>query len=144
MEMICKCFSCHYLLRRFIFSLSSRNSFGTFTFSRLHKSQPLLNLGFAIVDSKREHRKSIENMIKNMGGTVTTKIHYNLAAVISNPTDIRKDSILLKYAKKCNVHVISEEFLLDVVHGNDPIQSIRKRSLCKWGGDVSGLNAGAR
>lgn len=134
MKMICKCFSsfcfCH-----------NNCIFVTSNFSRSHKNQRLLNLEFAIVDNERDNRKNIEKTINSMGGTVTTTIHCNLAAVISNHKNIQKNSFLLKKAREYNVHVVSEQFLLDVVHTNDPIQSIIiKRSLGEWGSNVSSSN----
>lgn len=109
---------------------------------RLYKSQqPLLNLEFAVIDGIRENRKKIEKTINDMGGSVTTRIHCNLAAVISNHQNIQKDSFPLKRAKECNVHVVSEEFLLDAAQTSDPIQSlIIQRSLCDWESDVSEPN----
>lgn len=102
--------------------------------------RPLANLEFAIIDSKREHRTNIEKKINRLGGVVNTVIHCNLTAIISNRQDMQKNKNRLRYAKKYNVHVVSEEFLLDVVRTNDPIPSILiKRSLCEWGGDVSSL-----
>lgn len=75
-----------------------------------------------------------------MGGTVSNKIHYNLAAIISNSKNIQKDGFLLKKAKECNLHVVSQEFLLDVDQRNDPIQSIIKRSAYGFGRDVCSSN----
>lgn len=106
-------------------------------FSRSPKRQPLLDLKFAVINSKKENRKKIKQTVNNLGGIVHTRIHRNLAAVISNRKDIQKDSVLLEKAKECNVLVVSEEFLLDAAHSNDLSQCILKRSLCEWGKDVS-------
>lgn len=97
---------------------------------------------FAVVYSKNEWRKSIERRIDSLGGTISTKIHSNLTAVISNRKDLQKDSFLLRKAKELNVHVVSEEFLVDVAKANEPMQDIIiKRSLSKWGTNVSSSNA---
>lgn len=105
---------------------------------RLNDSQPLLNLEFAVIASKRSQRKNIGQRIKCLGGKVSTKVRGNLTAVISNCKNVQKDSVLLREAKKYNVHVVSEQFLLDVIKTDNAIQDvIIKRSLCKWGSDVS-------
>lgn len=86
--------------------------------SRLNESLSLSNTDFAIIDYERRNWKRIGKAINNLGGIVTTKIHCNLAVVISNQMEkiknMQKNNPLLRKAEECNVHVVYNEFLLDV------------------------------
>lgn len=78
----------------------------------------------------------IESIIKRMGGKVIVGIHEKLAAVISNEDEIQKMGPKMTLAKKCDIQVVSEDFLTSI-ETMDPCKYIICRSISDWGGNVS-------
>lgn len=105
---------------------------------RPYKHPPLFNMEFTLIGKLTKSSQTIERMIKKMGGKVVSIIHDKLAAVISTPDEVKKKRLPMKVAKKCNIQVISEDFL-EAIETTDPILYIISESLAQWGGDVSDL-----
>lgn len=91
---------------------------------------------FVIIGSLIMTKKEIERTIKKMGGKFGHRIHDKLAAIISTQEEVQKMDQLMKQAKECNIQVVSENFLKEIID-TDPILYIISRSICDWGGDVS-------
>lgn len=90
---------------------------------------------FALIGNLSKKSHEIEKIIKKMGGKVVSVIHNKLAAVISNYDEVNKMRSHMKEAKKCNIQVVSEDFL-EECKTIDPILYIISQSLSEWGGDV--------
>lgn len=81
-------------------------------------------------------KQKIESEINKLGGTLVTKIHEKLAAVISNEGEIQKMGLKMATAKALDIQVVSEDFLTEV-EKMDPCRYIICRSISEWGGNVS-------
>lgn len=90
---------------------------------------------FFIIGNLKRSRKEIESAIKKMGGKIAPRVHYKLAAIISNQEELQKMNNQMKEAKAYDIQVVSEDCLTEIV--NDPILYIITENLSKWGGDVS-------
>lgn len=71
-----------------------------------------------------------------MGGKLVTSIHQQLAAVISNESEVEKMNEKMQKAKSLGIQVVPLKFLDDVKSGN-AIKYIKTQSICDWGTDVS-------
>lgn len=91
---------------------------------------------FALIGKLKSSKQKIESTINNLGGTLVTKIHEKLAAVISNEDEIQKMGPKMAAAKACDIQVVSEDFLTEA-EKMDPCRYIICRSLSEWGGNVS-------
>lgn len=92
---------------------------------------------FVIIGDLSRSKKDIENTIKKLGGKVAPRVHYKLAAVISNQDEIQRMSNQMTEAKAFDIQVVSEDFLTDIQQNKDPILHIITEKLCSWGGDVN-------
>lgn len=90
---------------------------------------------FVLVGELGMSQYEIEGMIRKMGGKVVSVIHDKLTAVISNQREVQRMGFEMKQAKKCNIQVISDEFLTEITT-TDPMLYIISKSLADWGGDV--------
>ena len=102
----------------------------------MYTKQPLFGMDFCIVGETNMPREDIENKIEAMGGKITTKVHAELAAVISNAEEMKNFSEMIKEAFMHRIQVVPDSFLNDVMN-NDPIEVIVKNDLSEWGKDVS-------
>lgn len=91
---------------------------------------------FAIIGNLKRPNKEIESTIKKMGGKIAPRVHYKLAAVISNQEELKKMDSQMEEAKAYDIQVVSADFLTDIVD-SDPILYIITEKLSSWGGDVS-------
>lgn len=91
---------------------------------------------FVIVGDLSKPKEKIEDDIWKMGGKVVDKIDKNLTAVLSNPDEVKTMGASMRKAKRCNIQVISEDFLT-AIDTTDPFLYIISQSLCEWGGNVS-------
>lgn len=98
--------------------------------------QPLFGMQFLIIGATKKSQADIIHKIRLMGGKMATKIHRELAAVISNSDEVNRAESDIKDAFLRRIQVVSEDFL-DKVMDNDPIDVIVKSDLSKWGRDVS-------
>lgn len=78
--------------------------------------------------------EEIERIIKKMGGRIAPRVHYRLAAIISNSDEVLKMSDQMAEAKAYKIQVVSENFLTDILNGH-PMRFISLRSLCDWAED---------
>lgn len=129
-----------WFMRKFIWDFyNNRNSlfnkFHDVCFNRPYKHPPLFNMEFVLVGELGMSQYEIEGMIRKMGGKVVSVIHDKLTAVISNQREVQRMGFEMKQAKKCNIQVISDEFLTEITT-TDPMLYIISKSLADWGGDV--------
>ncbi|KAJ6649063.1 Poly [ADP-ribose] polymerase [Pseudolycoriella hygida] len=99
-----------------------------------YKHPPLFNMEFAIIGNLARSKDEIERTIKRMGGKVAPRVHYKLAAVISNRGEVEKMSEQMMEAKAFNIQVVTEEFLVEIAT-NDPLQYIVTRNISNWGNE---------
>uniref|UniRef100_A0A7R8Z663 Poly [ADP-ribose] polymerase n=1 Tax=Timema douglasi TaxID=61478 RepID=A0A7R8Z663_TIMDO len=96
---------------------------------------PLKAMEFVLLGKIQKSKEEIKAEIVRMGGKLVTKIHDRLAAVISTPEEVEKMNKRMEEVKKCDVHVVSEDFLDEVKDGGAPVLIVKK-SICSWGSDV--------
>ena len=102
---------------------------------RLYTKQPLFNMEFFIVGATKLPRQDIERKIHAMGGKMATRIHADLAAVISNAEVVETGEGTIREAFIHRIQVVSDAFL-DEVLDNDPIKVIDRNNLSKYGKNV--------
>lgn len=93
-------------------------------------------MDFFLIGKLKKTDHQIQQSIKQMGGKVSSKIHENITAVISNRAEVQRMSAFMKQAKKFKIHVIPVEFLDQLFLDMDAVSFINKNSLCNWGSDV--------
>lgn len=91
---------------------------------------------FVIIGNLKRSRNEIESIIKKMGGKIVPRVHYKLAAIISNQEEVQKMGSQMEEAKAFDIQVVSEEFLTEIAN-NDPVLHIITENISNWGGDVS-------
>ncbi|PIK37446.1 putative poly [Apostichopus japonicus] len=79
-------------------------------------------------------KQQLKREIESLGGSVVATVTPSVACVISNEAEVEKMTKKIKDAKKCDVHVVSEEFLQSVKTGGAALQ-ITEHSICDWGSD---------
>lgn len=103
---------------------------------KAYKRPPLMNMEFSLIGKLSSSNQKIESVIKRLGGKLVAGIHEKLAAVISNEDEIQKMGPKMTLAKKCDIQVVSEDFLTSI-EKMDPCRYIICRSISDWGGNVS-------
>lgn len=99
--------------------------------------RPLKNMQFVILGSTEKSKEVLKKEIALLGGAVTTKIHEDLAAVISNPKEIKKMNKKMEDAKVLDIQVVSEDFVEEAKDYTElAIALIKKKTISDWGGDV--------
>ncbi|KAK2581903.1 hypothetical protein KPH14_002360 [Odynerus spinipes] len=102
------------------------------------KPKPLKNMQFVIIGHTEKDKETLKKEISLLGGSVITKLHTNLAAVISNPKEIEKMNKRMEEVKSLDIQVVSEDFVEEAKDYTDPpITLIKKKTISDWGGDVS-------
>ncbi|EFN84955.1 poly [ADP-ribose] polymerase [Harpegnathos saltator] len=102
------------------------------------KPRPLKNMQFVILGRIEKDREELKKDILLLGGTVGTKIHKDLAAVISNPKEVEKMSKRMEDVKALDIHVITENFVEEAKEYTDaPIMLLKKKTISSWGGDIN-------
>lgn len=107
---------------------------------------PLSDMEFVVIGEPSKSIKEIRNLIENMGGTLGTKVHEKLAAVISNQDEVKqaesnhvevtKSKLEMLTAKYHGIQVVTEDFLDNVKNGG-ALSYISTKSICEWGTDVN-------
>lgn len=109
-----------------------------FTFYRPYKKPLLFGMEFILVGPFTKPRVDVERQIQKLGGKVGAAVHDRVAAIISTSAERRKMGSQMIEARKCDIQVVSKEFLDEVqAPDTDPILYIISKSISDWGGDVS-------
>lgn len=102
------------------------------------KPRPLKNMQFVILGRTQKDKEELKKEILLLGGTVTTKIHQDLAAVISNQNEIDKMNKRMEEVKSHDIQVITEDFIDEAKEYTDaPIMLLKKKTISSWGGDIN-------
>lgn len=101
------------------------------------KPKPLKNMQFVILGQTNKSKDTLKKEIVLLGGSVVTKLHENLAAVISSSKEIEKMNKRMEEVKSLDVQVISEDFVEEAKdYTETPYALINKKTISDWGGDV--------
>jgi len=102
------------------------------------KPRPLKNMQFVILGRTQKDKEELKKEILLLGGTVTTKIHEDLAAVISNQNELEKMNKRMEDVQACDIQVITEDFIEEAKEYTDaPIMLLKKKTISSWGGDIN-------
>lgn len=102
------------------------------------KPRPLKNMQFVIIGRMKKDKEELKKEILLLGGTVTTKIHEDLAAVISNQNELEKMNKRMEDVEACNIQVITEDFIEEAKEYTDaPIMLLKNKTISSWGGDIN-------
>ncbi|XP_012538492.2 poly [ADP-ribose] polymerase [Monomorium pharaonis] len=102
------------------------------------KPRPLKNMQFVILGRTQRDKEDLKKEILLLGGTVTTKIHQDLAAVISNQNEVDKMNKRMEEVKSHDIQVITEDFIDEAKEYTDaPIMLLKKKTISSWGGDIN-------
>ncbi|XP_076286203.1 poly-(ADP-ribose) polymerase [Lasioglossum baleicum] len=102
------------------------------------KPKPLKHMQFFIIGRMAKDKNDLKKEIINLGGEVSSKLHENIAAVISTQKEIDKMSARMEEAESLNIQVITEDFLEEAKEYTKPaISLIKKKTISTWGGDLS-------
>jgi len=93
---------------------------------------------FVILGRTQKDKEELKKEILLLGGTVTTKIHQDLAAVISNQNEVEKMNKRMEDVKSHDIQVITEDFIEEAKEYTDaPIMLLKKKTISSWGGDIN-------
>ncbi|XP_011692295.1 PREDICTED: poly [ADP-ribose] polymerase-like [Wasmannia auropunctata] len=102
------------------------------------RPRPLKNMQFVIIGRTNKDKKELKKDILLLGGTVITKIHQNLTAVISNETEVKKMNKRMKDVQAHNVQVVTEDFIEEAKkHRDAPVMLLREKTISSWGSDIN-------
>lgn len=102
------------------------------------KPRPLKNMQFVILGRTQKNKEELKKEIQLLGGTVTTKIHQDLVAVISNQNEVEKMNKRMEDVKEYDIQVITEDFIEEAKEYTDaPIMLLKKKTISSWGGDIN-------
>lgn len=102
------------------------------------KPRPLKNMQFVILGHIQKDKEELKKEIMLLGGTVTTRIHEHLTAVISNKDELDKMNKRMEDVKSHDIQVITEDFIEEAKEYTDaPIALLKKKTISSWGGDIN-------
>ncbi|KAL6267071.1 hypothetical protein P5V15_000147 [Pogonomyrmex californicus] len=102
------------------------------------KPRPLKNMQFVILGRTQKDKEELKKEILLLGGTVTTRIHQDLTAVISNQNEVEKMNKRMEDVKSNDIQVITEDFIEEAKEYTDaPIMLLKKKTISSWGGDIN-------
>ncbi|XP_014489527.1 PREDICTED: poly [ADP-ribose] polymerase [Dinoponera quadriceps] len=102
------------------------------------KPRPLKNMQFVIVGRTEKDKEELKREILLLGGTVGTKIHNELAAVISIPKEVEKMNKRMQEVKSFDIQVITEDFVEEAKEYTEaPIMLLKKKTISSWGSDIN-------
>lgn len=100
--------------------------------------KPLRHMEFVIIGKTAKPKEDLKREILLMGGSVSTKITKDTAAVIACPQDVEKMGAKMEQAQENDIDVVTEDF---VDEAKDYLNSIpiliKKKAISSWGGDPS-------
>lgn len=101
------------------------------------KPKPLKHMQFVFIGQFKD-KEAMKRDIMLLGGDVVTKINENVAAVISTQEEIDKMHKKMEEAERCNIQVITKDFIDEAKEYTKPaISLIKKKTISSWGGDLS-------
>lgn len=101
------------------------------------KPRPLKHMQFVILGRTEMDKEDLKKEILLLGGTVVTKIHKDLAAVISNQKEVEKMNRRMEEVKAHDIQVITEDFVQEAKEYTEaPIMLLKKKTISSWGGDI--------
>lgn len=101
------------------------------------KPRPLRNMQFVILGRTEKDKDDLKREISLLGGSVVTKIHSELAAVISNRSEVEKMNKRMQEVQSCDIQVITEDFIEEAKEYTDaPIMLLKNKTISDWGGNV--------
>lgn len=86
---------------------------------------------FYIIGPTEKSTEEIEDKIQLMGGTLATKIHAKLAAIISNANEVQRMGNEMVIAQSFGIQVITEDYF-EKLKDNDPINLMIDMNLSSW------------
>lgn len=102
------------------------------------KPRPLKNMQFVILGRTEKDKEVLKKEILLLGGTVGTKIHQDLTAVISIPKEVEKMSKRMEEVKSFDIQVITEDFVEEAKEYTEaPVMLLKKKTISSWGGDIN-------
>ncbi|XP_020719447.2 poly [ADP-ribose] polymerase isoform X1 [Bombus terrestris] len=102
------------------------------------KPKPLKHMQFFIIGNIGKDRNTLKKEILHLGGEITSKLHENVAAIISTQHEVDKMSKKMEEAKSFNIQVITADFIEEAKKYTKPaISLIEKKTISSWGGDLS-------
>lgn len=97
---------------------------------------PLYLMEIGIIGRSVRPREKLKAAIEKMGGKLVTKIHENLACIISTPKEIERMTARMETAQNFGIQIVAENFVDDIMNGGT-IEYIKANCLSEWGADVS-------
>ncbi|EZA56984.1 Poly [ADP-ribose] polymerase [Ooceraea biroi] len=102
------------------------------------KPRPLKNMQFVILGRTEKDKEELKKEILLLGGVVTTKLHGDLAAVISNKNEVDRMNRRMQDVQSYDIQVITEDFVEEAKEYTDaPIMLLKKKTISEWGGDIN-------
>ncbi|XP_072031637.1 poly [ADP-ribose] polymerase 1-like isoform X2 [Amphiura filiformis] len=95
----------------------------------------LTGVKVALAGRLSQSAASLTKIINGLGGEVMSTVNPLVACVITNEAELRKMSNKMKDARRCDVHVVTEDFLDAVRRGGDAATMITESSISNWGAD---------
>ncbi|CAF3934676.1 unnamed protein product [Adineta steineri] len=93
---------------------------------------PLNSYSLALVGRLSKRKRSLRKQIKELGGTIMKTINKKVDIIISTQDQIQKGDKKLDIAQNFNIHVVSEQFLKDILTDRPSIV-MEKLKLSNWG-----------
>lgn len=97
---------------------------------------PLSGYKIFSIGKLKTTRPKLKIKIEKLGGILVSNIDRTTLCVITTKAEVDKESSKLKDAEELHIHVVSEDFLLAVENGTNPIQAMSLNMLTQWGGDI--------
>ncbi|XP_076293767.1 poly [ADP-ribose] polymerase-like isoform X2 [Lasioglossum baleicum] len=102
------------------------------------KPEPLKHMQFFIIGRTEKDKNDLKKEIIHLGGEVPSKLHENIAAVISTQKVMDQMNVRMREAKSLNIQVITEDFVEEAKEYTGPaISLLKKKTISTWGGDIS-------
>ncbi|XP_032677618.1 poly [ADP-ribose] polymerase [Odontomachus brunneus] len=102
------------------------------------KPRPLKNMQFVILGRIEKDKEELKREILLLGGTVGTKIHKDLTAIISTSKEVEKMSKRMEDVQSLDIQVITEDFVEEAKEYTEaPIMLLKKKTISSWGGDIN-------
>ncbi|CAG5089293.1 Similar to Parp: Poly [ADP-ribose] polymerase (Drosophila melanogaster) [Cotesia congregata] len=100
--------------------------------------RPLRGMHFVIDDNLKDNKEHLVDDITKLGGLVVDEVHENVAAVISDKSNFKKNSQVIKMAKEYDIQVVSIDFIKEAKNFIDtPVSLIVDKNFSSWGGSPS-------
>lgn len=104
---------------------------------RVERVKPkLYSKEIVIIGHSHKSKDNLTQEIIKHGGSVKTKIHSGVFAVISNKEEIEKMNKRMQEVKECKIHVVTENFLEKLHEANDVIALMNESAISDWHIDV--------